>query len=181
MKALLSLALVALLALAIGANANAEPPPTAIAALQRRIAWDAQHIRKLEQRRAYLHRFIAELRNPTPVATTSAIASTSYPSSSSGPLRISEAQAAAAMRAAGFPESVIAWFNNGIIQRESGYCPTAVYPGHCGDVSLFVSGGPACSLFQLYTCPGPQVADPYVAARYAYAKYQSSGLSPWGG
>lgn len=85
------------------------------------------------------------------------------------------------MRAAGFPEDVIAWFNNGIIDRESNYCPTAVYPGHCGDVSYFVAGGPACSLFQLYPCPGPEAADPAVAASIAYGKYAKSGLSPWGG
>lgn len=103
----------------------------------------------------------------------------SYSSSSSGAYRISEAEAAAAMRAAGFPESVIPYFLSTIIPRESGFCPTAVYPGHCGDVSLMVPGGPACSLFQLYTCPGPQAADPAVAARYAYAKYADSGLSPW--
>lgn len=103
------------------------------------------------------------------------------PSYSGGTLRISAEQAAAYMRAAGFPESEVAWFNSGIIQRESGYCPTAVYSGHCGDVSLFVAGGPACSLFQLFPCPGPQVADPAVAARYAYAKWQGQGRSAWGG
>lgn len=139
-----------------------------------------------------LHHRILELRpDPAPVAssstsststsTSTGTSSASYSTASSGSLYISEAQAADAMRAAGFPESAIAWFNNGIIDRESNYCPTAVYPGHCGDVSLFVPGGNACSLFQLFHCPGPQAADPYVAARYAYSKYQSSGYSPWGG
>lgn len=86
------------------------------------------------------------------------------------------------MAAAGFPASVIPYFINTIIPRESSFCPTAVYPGHCGDVSLMVPGGPACSLFQLKPCPGPEMADPYAAARYAYVnKYAPSGLSPWGG
>lgn len=140
--------------------------------LEHKVAWQAQHIRQLKQRRAYLHRYIKHLR---------AMQSSGSSGGSSGPLHISKGQAASAMRAAGFSESVIAWFNNGIISRESGYCPTAVYPGHCGNVSLFRAGGPACSLFQLFRCPGPQVADPYVAARYAYAKFQHQGYSAWGG
>lgn len=114
----------------------------------------------------------------TPTPTTS---SGSYSSSSSGATYISEEQAASYMRAAGFPESVIPYFISTIIPNESGFCPTAVYPGHCGDVSLFYAGGPACSLFQLFHCPGPQVADPAVAAQYAYDKYQEQGLSAWGG
>lgn len=163
---------------ATGTDAPEAPTP-AMAALQRRVTWDAQRIRNLQQRRAYLHRYIQKLRAPTPVAAPATSTSTS--SVASGPLYISEAEAASAMRAAGFSEDVIAWFNSGIIDRESGYCPTAVYPGHCGDVSLFVAGGPACSLFQLFRCPGPQAADPYVAARYAYAKFQHQGYGAWGG
>lgn len=118
---------------------------------------------------------------PTPTATVAPVPTTPTYSGSSYGGRISEAEAADAMRAAGFSESVIAWFNNGIISRESGYCPTAVYGYGCTTVDHFVNGGPACSLFQLYHCPGPQVADPYVAARYAYAKFQSQGYSAWGG
>lgn len=112
--------------------------------------------------------------------TTPTTSSGSYSSSSSGST-ISEAQAASYMAAAGFSESVIAWFNNGIISRESGYCPTAVYGHGCATVAYFYTGGPACSLFQLFPCPGPQVADPAVAARYAYARFQSQGYSAWGG
>lgn len=179
MKKYLTLATVAVAALTLGVSAKAEPQTRA--ALERRVEWQDQHIRQLNHVRLRLHRYIKHLRKTTvPIVHHSSNVSTT--SSPSGPLHISEAQAAAAMRAAGFPESVIAWFNNGIIARESGYCPTAVYPGHCtGDTRYFVAGGNACSLFQLYHCPGPQAADPYVAARYAYAKYKTSGLSPWGG
>lgn len=115
--------------------------------------------------------------SPTPASTPAP----SYSSSSGGASYISPDAVASMMRSAGFPESVIPYFINTIIPRESGFCPTAVYPGHCGDVSLFVAGGPACGLFQLYTCPGPQAADPATSVAYAYAKYKSSGLSPWGG
>ena len=189
MKKFLSLTITVVLASTIAVSVKASPQSTA--ALQRRLAWTEQHIDQLNHRRAYLHRFIRHLRKqtqPAPASTGSSettstsmtTSNSSYPTSSDA-THISAATAAAAMRSAGFPESVIPYFINTIIPRESGFCPTAVYPGHCGDVSLMVPGGPACSLFQLFTCPGPQAADPYVAARYAYSKYRASGLAPWGG
>ena len=56
MTKLLTLATVALVALAMGVSAQAEPQTPAMAALERRLAWDQQHIHQLDQRRAYLHR-----------------------------------------------------------------------------------------------------------------------------
>lgn len=143
----------------------------AVAALQRQVDRQQHRIRALQHRRAYLHRYIKKLRTSR--------RATSLTSSHTGSTYITEAQAADAMAAAGFSSTVIAWFNNGIIQRESGYCTTAVYGYGCTTVAHFYAGGPACSLFQLYHCPGPQVADPYVAARYAYAKFQEQGYSAW--
>jgi hypothetical protein len=189
-----------LTAVALVATIAAVTAPPASARLDRvpggRVAYVQQsravreHRRMVERRQA---RREAEREAAAAAAATTEPSATPAPSYNSsapaGPLYVSQATVAAAMRAAGFPESEVQWFvytiqpadGKTVIERESNYCPTAVNPGHCGDVSYFIPGGPACSLFQLYTCPGPQVADPYVAARYAYAKWQSQGRGAWGG
>ena len=175
MKRIFTTAMIGVIAFALSTGFSVPAPADAPSyqRLERRLSWSEHHIEKLKARNDYLHRYIRHMRREHHSYT---------PAASTGTLRITEAQAAAAMRAAGFPEAAIQWFNNGVIQRESGYCPTAVYPGHCtGDTRYFYAGGPACSLFQLFHCPGPQAADPYVAARYAYAKFKASGYSPWGG
>jgi hypothetical protein len=164
-KHLLSLALVALLALAIGANANAEPPPTAIAALQRRITWDEQHIRKLQHRRDVLHRFIAELRNPAPTISTPPTTSTASTNYSGGVL--SASQVASYARGAGFPESAIPTMV-AYAYRESHFDPGAIN-----------SSSGACGLWQIYPAQ-PGCTDPATNAALAFQKYQASGFSPWG-
>lgn len=71
-------------------------------------------------------------------------------------------------RMAGFPESVIPTMV-AIAWRESRFNPGAVNP---------FTG--ACGLWQMYPCPGPEALFPATNAAMAYAKYQASGLSPWG-
>lgn len=72
-----------------------------------------------------------------------------------------------------------------IAERESGLCPRAVYGQGC--IGTFVEGGPACSLYQLFPCPGPEAADPMAATWLARQKclgaIASGGgcLDPWGG
>ena len=67
-----------------------------------------------------------------------------------------------------------------IASRESGFCPTAVYGYGCAGSGHAYAGGPACGIWQLYPCPGPEALNPATNAAYAYAKYQAAGLSPWG-
>lgn len=112
---------------------------------------------------------------PSPTSTAPTTAAPAY----TGALYLTADQVASYARAAGFPESVILTMVD-IARGESGFCPTAVNPGHCGDPSLAVAGGSACGLWQLYPCPGPDALDPARNAALAYSKYQSSGLSPWG-
>jgi hypothetical protein len=71
-------------------------------------------------------------------------------------------------RLVGFPESVIPTMV-AIAWRESRFNPGAVNP---------FTG--ACGLWQMYPCPGPEAFFPATNAAMAYAKYQASGLSPWG-
>jgi hypothetical protein len=153
----------------MGINANAEPPPTAIAALQRRITWDEQHIRQLEQRRNYLHRFIAELRNPTPsrALTPSSTAPTSSSSSYVGGV-LSSSQVAAYARGAGFPESAIPTMV-AYAYRESHFDPNAIN----------ASSG-ACGIWQIWPAQ-PGCTNPATNAALAFQKYQASGFAPWGG
>jgi len=169
MKKLLSLATVALVALAMGVSAKASPVTPQTIALQRRIAWQEQHIRQLNQRRAYLHRYIRHLRKSTtpivrqaaPSPSTANTSTTSYPSGGGW---------ADELRAVGFPESAIPHMLY-IIQRESGGNPNAVNP---------TSG--ACGLTQLYPCYGGSAwLDPMTNLRLAFQKYQASGFAPWGG
>jgi hypothetical protein len=85
-----------------------------------------------------------------------------------GSFQLTAVQVAGFARGAGFPESVIPTMV-AIAARESGYNAHAVN----------LSSG-ACGLWQLYPCPGLSFLDPAVNAAGAYAKYQASGLSPWG-
>lgn len=96
-----------------------------------------------------------------------------------GPGKITPEQAAAYLRAAGFPESVVPTMV-AIEERESGLCPSAVYGYGC-NVGGTVHGSAACGLAQIYPCPGPAALDPGTNAALAYAKWQASGLAPWGG
>lgn len=148
---------------------------------ERLLAKQARRQARIEQRQ--------EQRAAAHAAAQAAAEASSTPSPTSAPttaaptytgaLYLTADQVAAYARAAGFPESVIPTMVD-IASGESGFCPTAVYPGHCGDPSLAVPGGNACGLWQIYTCPGPDALDPARNAALAYAKYQSSGLSPWG-
>jgi hypothetical protein len=85
-----------------------------------------------------------------------------------GSFQLTAVQVAGYARGAGFPESIISTMV-AIAARESGYNAHAVN----------LSSG-ACGLWQLYPCPGLSFLDPAVNAAGAYAKYQASGLSPWG-
>jgi len=85
-----------------------------------------------------------------------------------GAFQLSAVQVAGYARGAGFPESVIPTMV-AIAARESGYNAHAVN----------LSSG-ACGLWQLYPCPGIAYLDPATNAAGAYAKYQASGLAPWG-
>lgn len=111
---------------------------------------------------------------PTPAPTPTA----SYSTTSTG-WTMSEAEAASYLRVAGFPETVIPEMVE-IEKRESNLCPTAVYGYGCAGEGHAYAGGPACGAAQLFPCPGPEALDPAINAQYAYAKYQASGLAPWG-
>lgn len=91
-----------------------------------------------------------------------------HPSIGGGVGALTSAQVASYARGAGFPESVIPTMVS-IAYRESNWIPTAVN----------LSSG-ACGLWQLYPCPGIAYLEPARNAAGAYAKYQASGLSPWG-
>lgn len=165
MKKYLALAATALVALAMGVSAQAAPQQRTIAALERRVEWDRQHIRQLNQRRAYLHRYIQHLRNPTPTVTQtpSLPVATSYPSGV-----LSAAQVAAYARGAGFPDSVIPTMV-AIAFRESRFNPNAIN-----------SSSGACGIWQIFPAQ-PGCTNPASNAAMAYAKYRASGLTPWGG
>jgi hypothetical protein len=77
-------------------------------------------------------------------------------------------QVAGYLRGAGFPESVIPTMV-AIAYRES----------HWNAHAVNLTSG-ACGLLQLYPCPGLQALNPATNAALAYAKYEASGLSPWG-
>ena len=77
-------------------------------------------------------------------------------------------QVAQYARNAGFPEAVITTMV-AIAWRESRFNPGAVN-----------SSSGACGLWQMYPCPGPEALNPATNAAMAYAKYQASGLAPWG-
>lgn len=81
---------------------------------------------------------------------------------------LSAEEVASYARAAGFPESVIPTMV-AIAYRESRFNPGAVN-----------SSSGACGLWQLYPCPGSAAFTPSGNAAGAYAKYQASGLAPWG-
>jgi hypothetical protein len=101
----------------------------------------------------------------------------------SGPLYLSSEQVASYARGAGFPESAISQMV-GYASRESHFCPTAVYPGHCADGPAYLAQNPdnACGLWQLSPCTGGQAwLNPAANAAAAYQKYLASGFSPWGG
>jgi len=85
-----------------------------------------------------------------------------------GAFQLSAVQVAGYARGAGFPESVIPTMV-AIAARESGFNAHAVN----------LSSG-ACGIYQLYPCPGLQALDPATNSALAYAKYQASGLAPWG-
>jgi hypothetical protein len=164
MKKLLSLATVALVALSVGVSAKASPNTQA--ALQRRVAWDAQHIRQLNHRRDVLHRYIRHLRaelHGTPTTT-----STPTTSSTSTTSTTSNGSWADELRAVGFPESAIPQMLY-YINRESGGDPSALNPT-----------SNACGLTQIYPYV-PGCLDPMTNLRLAFQKYQASGFAPWGG
>ena len=128
-----------------------------------REARQARAERRAEARRA-AEAAAAAVSTPAPAPT--------YGTTSSGGC-LSDAEIASYARGAGFPESVIPTMVY-IAGRESGGCPGAVNGG-----GPAVAGGPACGLWQIYTCPGPDALDPARNAALAYSKYQSAGLSPW--
>lgn len=169
MKKLLSLATVALVALSMGVSAKASPDTRA--ALERRVAWDQQHIRQLQHRRAYLHRYIrhlrAEMNAPAPV-TTSTSTSSSSTSSTSTTSTTSSGGWADELAAVGFPESAIPQMLY-YISRESGGDPSALNPT-----------SNACGLTQIWPYV-PGCLDPMTNLRLAFQKYQASGFQPWGG
>jgi len=165
MRRLLGVATAALVALAVGVSAKAAPITPQLVQLERKIEWQQHHIRQLEHRRAYLHRYIQHLRHPS-VHTTSA--STSY-----SPGVMSAAQVASDLRLVGFPEYSISQMV-AIIYRESRFNPRAVNGGGAA-----YPGGPACGLTQLFPCPGPGALDPITNLRYALLKFKASGFAPW--
>lgn len=103
-------------------------------------------------------------------------------SSSSASWQLSAAEVASYARGAGFPESAIERMVY-YAQRESNFCPTAVNGYGCAGTGHAIAGGPACGLWQIYECPGPDALDPARNAALAYAKFVGAGysFSPWGG
>lgn len=171
MKKLLVMMMIALLGLAAATSAHARSTDPYTVTLARQVAWQQQHIEQLEQRRAYLHRYIVRLRNndSTPTASSSA----SYSSSPSISGCLSDSQIAEYARSAGFPESVIPTMVDIAAHRgpsgtgESGGCPWKIN-----------STSGACGLWQIYPAQ-PGCTDPATNARLAYEKYRKAGLSPW--
>ena len=171
-KLMCSLSWVAMVGIGVGVNleidpvaAGADTTSAHVMHIERRLAWSEQHIRQLNHRRAYLHRYIKKLRNtaPTVPTTNSPIVTSSAPVSASGGW-------ADELREVGFPESAIPHMLY-IIDRESGGDPRAVNP----------SSG-ACGLTQLYPCYGGAAwLDPITNLRMALQKYRASGFAPWGG
>lgn len=112
----------------------------------------------------------------TPTVTTTTAPSISYSGGWSEELA-----------AVGFPASVIPTML-GIIDRESGGCPTAVNglsgcPSYEAAAGLLASSeSHACGLIQAYPCYGGAAwLDPMTNLRVGFQKYQASGLAPWGG
>jgi hypothetical protein len=104
-----------------------------------------------------------------PAPEPSPTAQSSYPAIlGGGAFQLSAVQVAGYARGAGFPESVVPTMV-AIAARESGYNAHAVN----------LSSG-ACGLWQLYPCPGIAFLDPATNAAGAFAKYEASGLAPWG-
>jgi hypothetical protein len=176
------LMLIAAPALAIGTRMSSEPAsaavtvtPASVYTTNTRLAHAEQRIKNLEQRRAYLHRYIqrmrAELNAPDPVTTTTPDApSTSVPSTGTITATSSSNGWADELAAAGFPSDAIPTML-GYIERESG-----------GDPSAVNSSSGACGLLQLYPCYGGSAwLDPMTNLRLAHQKYEASGFAPWGG
>jgi hypothetical protein len=115
----------------------------------------------------------------TPAKTVATAPSATYPAGA-----LTAAQVAGYVRRAGFPEALVPELV-AIAERESGFCPRAVNGQGC--VGTFTVGGPACSLWQLFPCPGPQAADPMAATWMAREKCLADVaagydcLTPWGG
>lgn len=164
MKKLLTLSTIALVALSMGIGAKAAPQETR-AALERKVAWQDKHIRQLQHRRAYLHRYIRHLRAPSPYAASVPVHTTS--TSYTGGV-LSASQVASYARGAGFPESVIPEMV-AIAYRESRFNPAAIN-----------SSSGACGIWQILPAQ-PGCTNPASNAAMAYAKYRASGLQPWGG
>lgn len=101
------------------------------------------------------------VREAAPV-TVPAPSPVSYPSGA-----LSAAQVASYARGAGFPEAVVPMMVR-IAFRESRFDPGAVN-----------SSSGACGLWQIYPAV-PGCLNPATNAALAYAKYQASGLAPWG-
>ena len=168
MKTYLTLATIALVALTMGVSAKAEPQTTK--ALERRIEWQDQHIRQLNHRRAYLHRYIKHLRKTTTPVVSHAASPATPPVQSTSTTSSSSGGWSDELRAVGFPESAIPHMLY-IIDRESG-----------GDPNAINASSGACGLTQLYPCYGGSAwLDPMTNLRLAFQKYQASGFSPWGG
>ncbi len=163
MKRLLAAASIGLIALAMATSSTAAPQQTQ--QLQRKVTWQHHRIHNLEQRRAYLHRYIRHMRHTwrpplKPVARQHA-STASYSAGGSW---------ADELAAVGFPSSAIPQMLY-YISRESG-----------GDPSAINSSSGACGLLQLYPCYGGSAwLDPMTNLRLAYQKYRASGFSPWGG
>lgn len=154
------------------ASASVEVTPASVFTVTNQLARAEQRIKNLEQRRAYLHRYIqrmrAELNAPEPVTTTTPDApSTSTPST--GTITATSSGGwSDELRAVGFPESAIPTML-AIIDRESGGDPNAVN-----------SSSGACGLIQAYPCYGGSAwLDPMTNLRIGFQKYQASGFAPW--
>jgi hypothetical protein len=97
---------------------------------------------------------------------------------------LTAAQVAGYAEAAGFPADAINTMV-GFAARESGYCPTAVNGYGCAGTGHAYDGGPACGLWQLYPCPGPDALGPMANAWLAREKCLSaiaaggSCFDPW--
>lgn len=175
-KLMLSIAVLLFLGVGVtmnidGAGASIAKVDTSVAHVQRverRLRWSTHHIKKLNRRNDYLHRYIQHLRQQTRPTSTSRPTTTHTSSYSGGVL--SDAQVVGYLRGAGFPESAIPtmlYYSH----RESGNDPRAIN----------ASSG-ACGLWQLYPCYGGAAwLDPAVNAHFAHEKYLASGFAPWGG
>lgn len=130
-------------------------------------------VHQIREHRAFVHKVRRERRRAAQKAAQAALpyAAPYTPPSIAPPAYpagvLSAAQVASYATAAGFPSSVVPTMV-AIAYRESRFDPNAVN----------ASSG-ATGLWQIFP-GGSQYLDPAANAAAAYAKYEASGLSPWG-